>query len=107
MPPLREEEAVAAAILQRLMVERDGLNDREVRAKAAIEALAARIAQLLRDRDREEALNRDAGETIARLYREAADLAEASKGHDSRLAEAQEIAHQAAAALRDREANLL
>ena len=78
LPPLREEEAVAGAILQRLTVSRDALAEEEARAAQLIEGLTARIAQLGRDLDREAALNRDAGETIARLEREGADLASAA-----------------------------
>ena len=46
LPPLREEEAIAAAILQRLIVERDALSDQEEQARAAIQTLNARIEQL-------------------------------------------------------------
>ena len=56
LPPLREEEAIAGSILQRLQVERDSLNDREARAVKAIETLGARIEQLSRDIERETGL---------------------------------------------------
>ncbi|HSF94043.1 MAG TPA: AAA family ATPase, partial [Thermohalobaculum sp.] len=46
MPPLREEESIAAALNQRLAIERDQLAEREMRAKAEIEALAGRARQL-------------------------------------------------------------
>ena len=39
LPPLREEEAIAGAILQRLIVQRDTLNDQEARALQLIETL--------------------------------------------------------------------
>ena len=41
VPPLREEEAIAGAVLQRLLVERDALDDQESRARAAIDGLKA------------------------------------------------------------------
>ena len=49
LPPLREEEAIAAAILQRLTVQRDQLGEQETRARAMIDTLRGRIAELARD----------------------------------------------------------
>jgi chromosome segregation protein len=106
LPPLREEEAIAAAVLQRLTVQGDRLNDEEARAAALIATLEGRIDQLARDIDRESGLNRDAGETIERLDWEARELAKASDGHDARLAAAAEAAHEAAVTLQDRETSL-
>ncbi|WGV14735.1 chromosome segregation protein SMC [Fuscovulum ytuae] len=106
LPSRREEEAIAAAILQRLVVQRDGLAEQEARARAMIETLRGRIDQLVRDMDREAGLNRDAGETIARLDWEIEQLARAHDGHDDRLAEAAEAAREANAILGDREALL-
>ena len=96
LPPLREEEAIAAAIVQRLGVQRDTLSDQENRARAAIDALTKRIAQLTRDLDREGELNRDAEETIMRLEREERDLSDAGEGHEAAVAEAAERAKEAA-----------
>ena len=106
LPPLREEEAIAAAVLQRLVVQRDRLTDEETRARDMIETLQSRIEQLARDIDREGGLNRDAGETIERLEWEARELAKASEGHDKRLADAAEVAHEAAITLQNRETSL-
>ncbi|MEZ5777369.1 MAG: chromosome segregation protein SMC [Paracoccaceae bacterium] len=106
LPPLREEEAVAAAVLQRLQVQRDTLNDQEARALQAIETLQGRIEQLARDLDREAGLNRDAGETIERLEWEQGQLAKAADGHDARLAAALDAAQEAARVLSDRETAL-
>ena len=106
MPPLREEEAIAAAVLQRLQVERDALNDEEARARKTIETLTARIEQLGRDIERETGLNRDAGETIERLEWEARELAKAGEGQEDRLSEAAELSHEAASVLQDREEHL-
>ena len=103
LPPRREEEAIAAAVLQRLQVERDALADQEARAQAAIEALQARIAQLGADIEREETLNRDAGEMIERLEWERRELARASEGHEARLEAAAEEAREAARLLQERE----
>ncbi len=87
VPPLREEEAVAAAILQRVTVERAAVSDEEARAIKAIETLTSRIAQLTRDLGREANLNNDAGETIATLEAESQELTAAGEGHADRLAE--------------------
>ena len=67
LPPLREEEAIAAALLQRVQVQIAQLAEDEARAVSAIETLKSRIIQLTTDADRETALNADAGETLARL----------------------------------------
>lgn len=106
LPPKREEEAIAGAILQRLAVQRDTLNESETRAMETIQTLKGRIEQLGRDMDREAGLNRDATETIERLEWEAEQLALASDGHDESLSEAAEAAREAAAVLSERETTL-
>jgi len=106
LPPLREEEAIAAAVLQRLVVQRDTLADQEARAQTAIETLTNRIAQLTRDIEREGGLNRDAGETIERLEWEQRELAKASEGHETALERASEAAREAATVLQAREGDL-
>ena len=106
LPPLREEAAIAGALVQRLVVSRDTLNDRETRARDTIETLKARIDQLTKDIEREVGLNRDAGQTIERLDWEAGEIAKAAEGHDARLAGAADIAHQAAQVLQERETAL-
>lgn len=103
LPPRREEEAIAAAILQRLVVQRDALGDQEARARQLIDTLRGRIAELDRDAEREAGLNRDAGEVIGRLDWEVEQLQRAHDGHDDRLAEAAEAAREAGAVLSDRE----
>ncbi|MEM6306624.1 MAG: AAA family ATPase, partial [Pseudomonadota bacterium] len=89
LPTLREEEAVANAILQRLNVQKDTLIDDEKRAKDTITALQNRIHQLMADASREESLNTDATDTIDRLRAEAAELDTAGDGHADRLTQAQ------------------
>jgi chromosome segregation protein len=107
LPPLREEEQIAAAILSRATVEREALDEAEARAAQAIQTLLARIAQLDRDIERESALNRDAGEVIARLVWEKRELDKAGQGHDDRLdLAASATADAAAEALREVEAKL-
>ncbi|MFN3647053.1 MAG: chromosome segregation protein SMC [Gemmobacter sp.] len=106
LPPLREEEAVAGAILQRLLVQRDALADEDRRAREAVESLRARISQLQRDAEREAGLNRDAGETIARLEWELDQLARAQEGEGERLADLADKAREAAQVLAARESDL-
>ncbi len=106
LPPLREEEAIAAALVQRLSVQRDSLSDQEKRAEDTIETLTKRIAQLAHDIDRESGLNKDAGETIERLEWEAAEIAKAAEGFDAELAEATAGAKEAAQVLQARESDL-
>jgi chromosome segregation protein len=106
LPPLRDEEVVAAAILQRLAVERDGLTSEGERARAAIAELVARIAQLDRDTEREAGLDRDAAGIIARLTSEEADLRAAGEGHEARVAAALTAAQEAASVLSSAEAAL-
>jgi chromosome segregation protein len=106
LPPRREDEAVAAAILQRLVLQRASIDEQETRARQSVETLKGRIRQLSSDMEREEALNRDAGETTARLDWEIGQLVKAAEGHDERLAAAAETAREAAAALGHREGTL-
>ncbi|RPE63191.1 condensin subunit Smc [Pacificibacter maritimus] len=106
LPSLREEEAIAAAVLQRLTVARDQLSEDEKRARESIDTLTRRIDQLVADMAREEQLNRDAGETIERLDWEKRELAKAAEGHEPKLDEAALSAAEANEVLQDREAQL-
>ncbi|QUS36279.1 chromosome segregation SMC family protein [Falsirhodobacter algicola] len=85
LPPLRDEEAIAAALLQRLRTERDGLAAEEERAAAALRALQDGLAQLDRDAAREAALNLDAADAVTRLEAEIAALSAAEADHPARL----------------------
>ena len=106
LPSLREEEAIAAAVLQRLQVQRDTLSDQEAQALELIETLKRRIDQLGLDIERESGLNKDAGETIERLEWEQDQLTKASEGHENKLDEAKDMAREAASILEDRESDL-
>jgi chromosome segregation protein len=106
LPPKREEEAVASAILQRLTVQRDALGEQENRARQMIETLRGRIDQLTCDAEREASLNRDAHETIGRLQWEDEQLLRAHDGHEAKLSQAAESAREAAATLSEREVTL-
>jgi len=106
LPPLREEEAVSAAVLQRVLVARDTLEAEETRALERIETLTGRIEQLAHDQAREETLNTDAGQTIERLDWEKTELEKADAGHAEALTTAQAAAHEAAEVLAERESDL-
>lgn len=106
LPTMREEEAIAAAVLQRLQVQRDTLNQQQEQALERIETLTSRIGQLERDLERECDLNRDAGETIKRLGQEAETLERDQDGHEDTLEIAQDSARESAAMLQTRESDL-
>lgn len=106
LPPLREEAAIAAAILQRLQVQRDALSDQDAQARQTIETLTSRIVQLGQDIERETGLNRDAGETIERLEWEQRELSKAADGYDDKLEDSAEQARESAAILQEREDHL-
>ncbi|MGM0585934.1 MAG: chromosome segregation protein SMC [Pseudomonadota bacterium] len=106
LPPLREEDAVASAILQRQLVERDQIDERLRQAASDIQRLEARGAQLEKDLERESGLAGDADESVARLSEEAAELAHAQEGQEAREAEADEAARAATAKLEADEGEL-
>ncbi|MCF6272391.1 MAG: chromosome segregation protein SMC [Rhodobacteraceae bacterium] len=104
VPPLREEEAIAGAVLQRLQVEQVALREAETRALQTITDLENSIQQLEKDAEREAALNKDAGETVARLEWEAEALQKAGEGYEAKLETAREEASAAALGLQSIEA---
>ncbi len=80
LQPLREEEATRAAVLHRLSVERDTLDEEEARMQARREELEERRAELERDLARETASITEAEEVLARIAEEEAALAENDTG---------------------------
>ncbi|MCL4189910.1 MAG: AAA family ATPase, partial [Rhodobacteraceae bacterium] len=106
LPPLREEAAIAAAVVARLAAEEAGLAAEAARAAGESRAAAARLAQIEADLAREEALCRDADETMARLAEEAGRLERAADGQEGRLATAAAAARAAAVGLDAGEAAL-
>ncbi|MFK7875353.1 MAG: chromosome segregation SMC family protein [Paracoccaceae bacterium] len=106
LPGLREEEAIAAALAQRLAVQRDSLIEQEERATDLIATLSKRVIQLSRDIDREAELNADAENTIEQLDWEACEISKANEGFADTLNAATQAAAEAAQVLQDREADL-
>jgi chromosome segregation protein len=100
LPPLRHAEAAAAAILQRILLERETLEREAARIAQEQEAIAARLTQTVNDQAREEALGADAQAALARLGEEdvriAARLNELEGSAPRLEAEAQEVASFAA-----------
>ncbi|MBL8589316.1 MAG: chromosome segregation protein SMC, partial [Methylobacteriaceae bacterium] len=75
LPGLREEEARAGAVLQRLVLARETLDAEERRARERAADLDRRIAQAAQDLAREKALIDDAAAMLERLAAEAETLA--------------------------------
>ncbi|MHA7970105.1 chromosome segregation SMC family protein [Rhizobium sp. CAU 1783] len=97
MPELREEEARAAAALQRLQIARTQLDEEASRLLRRRDELTRRLAQLAEDIRREERLVADNAEVIERLTSEEAEL-EDILADSGRYGEEARIAFEAAAA---------
>ncbi len=98
MPPLREAEARAAAVLQRLVIARETLEQEETRAKNRMVELDQRLIQLAADIARERQQAADAEAALARfaaeeetLQRETSSTAEKRSDADRRVADAQTV----------------
>ncbi|MEM1420056.1 MAG: AAA family ATPase [Pseudomonadota bacterium] len=107
LPKLREEDAIARALHQKLLMTREGLEAKQRDAEATAQRLQAQIHQLEQDRTREEALGSDAGQMIERLQAEIQALE--ALGDDDRSEEIEAArAHEATAeeAVRSAEATL-
>lgn len=100
LPALREAEAVAAAALRRLTIERENLDAEERRSQEMIERLTKLCAELLADREREQVLYDDAVAQIAVLEEEMTSLQAASEaGEKEAEARAREVLAERIAAL--------
>ncbi len=97
LPGLREAEAEAAAALQRLKVDRDALDREEAQATEGKARAEERLAQLLGDKSRAEALAGDAEAAQQRLDQERAGLAAAAEGEGEAIAAADNERAEAAA----------
>ena len=74
MQPLRDEEAIRSAVLHRLTVEREALDQEQQRAEARKQELEDRLAQLQGDLERERDREQEAKEALERLNGEKTDL---------------------------------
>ncbi|MFS4438260.1 chromosome segregation SMC family protein [Paracoccaceae bacterium GXU_MW_L88] len=85
MNPLREELSIAAALLTRLEGERRAAGEAQARAEAEIASLDERIAQIEKDRAREDSLNTDATSAISQLDEEREQLRADHEGHEDAM----------------------
>ena len=93
LPGLREAEVTAAAVVQRLRLEADGLAREEARAKERQTELFSREQQLMADMEREAGFAREADAAGAQLAEEKARLAaEAGTDEGSIAAATEELA---------------
>jgi len=87
--PLREEETVAAAVLNRLEIEKDRLEREHETAAAEVERLTNEFARIDADAARETQIVEDAGVALARLAEELEIVEAEVKSAPSRLPELQ------------------
>jgi chromosome segregation protein len=104
--PLREEEAVAAAVLHRLAIEKDRLEREAERAEAEVQRLLADIARLSADAEREAQIVEDAQEALERLKTEIARLDAEIAAAPERMPELEAAWHVAEAARAKAEAEV-
>ncbi|MFO1184320.1 MAG: chromosome segregation protein SMC [Bauldia sp.] len=104
LPALRESDAAAAAVLQRLVLEGQALDGEERRTRERLAELERAIAQLKADSQREEAMARENGAVVGRLDAEAETIARAEAEAEERRAATAEARDRAAAALAETEA---
>jgi chromosome segregation protein len=90
LPPLRNDEAAAAAALQRLRVAHDALAAEAERVASAQQEARTRQQQTEGDRDRERGRKGDAEAAIADLDSQRAKLEQERVGEDERAAAAQQ-----------------
>ncbi|MGI9463864.1 MAG: AAA family ATPase, partial [Aestuariivirgaceae bacterium] len=91
LPKLREHEATRSAVLQRLTLEREGLEREEAQASGRREELHARLEQIQADTKREQDILGDTDEAAARLDAEEEALKSAGDDADQRAAAAKAL----------------
>ena len=90
IPGVRQAEAEAAAVLQRLTLARDALEAEEERLEAARREIDARLAQIAGDIERETAFRADASEAMAAIEAEAASIRNSQANEAEEVAEVRE-----------------
>ena len=91
LPKLRENETVRAAVLQRINLEREGLEREERQAAERRDELKARLHQAKQDLTREQDAMRDMSDVLARLAREEDTLQKSQAGEADGRAEAAKL----------------
>ncbi len=99
LPALREQETIRAAVLQRLSIERNNLDEEQKRARARKAELDQRLVQIGSDLAREHEAIGDTEEVIVKLADERTALAAAQDNDAELRAEAARALQQAAASL--------
>ncbi|MEP9397107.1 chromosome segregation protein SMC [Mesorhizobium sp. KR2-14] len=106
LPELREAEAAAGAIFQRLTIARTQIEEEAGRVKARQAELERRLQQLDADIAREEQLVRDNADILGRLAEEEETLRDENDGADEREAATSAALEEATATLQQSEAAL-
>ncbi len=106
LPELREAEAAAAAVLQRLTISRTQMEEEARRTQDRVSELSKRIEQLDADIAREKQMISDNADVLKRLDEEDTSLREAEAGGDEREAELAAAVEKAGSDLADKEAAL-
>ena len=88
LPELRDEEARAAAGLQRLVIARETLEREEARARERMAELDRRLVQLANDIEREQKLSADAEAALGRLAAEDEALRRDAQANSERRTDA-------------------
>ncbi|MBQ1541868.1 MAG: chromosome segregation protein SMC [Caulobacteraceae bacterium] len=96
--PLREEEQVAAAVLQRLAIEKDRVEREAEQAAAEVARLTDELARLEADRAREEQIVEDARAALGRIEAELDELDVQVKTGPGRIPELKAASERAEAA---------
>lgn len=104
LQPLRNAEAAAGAVLQRLTILAEQLESEARRADARRHELQDRLGQLANDGARERALLAESEDTLARAASERADLEAEAEGSEDDFAAAKAVAEEAAQAVAEAEA---
>lgn len=106
LPPLRDAEARAAAAVQRLNIERDGLEREEIRAREQMQALDSQLAQIAQDHEREKNMRAEAQAILARLDEETTALENEEASTEHELERSAQSASEAERALVEKQAEL-
>jgi len=99
LPGLREQETIRAAVLQRMAVERNSLDEEERRVEGRRKELDQRLVQAVADLTREHETLRDTEGVIARLVEEDSGLKAAQDSDGDMRAEAAQVLQRVASAL--------
>ena len=106
LPGLRETEVAKAAVLQRLLIEKDGLEKEEERIETEKREIENLLRQIKADIQRERSLEKDADQALARLQSELASLLGSQKNEQQKLASAEAVSQKSQSAVSELEARL-